>query len=674
MQSTMHRAAGRIHFYTLQSMFALLSILVGIISFGRFTISTSILFSCLLFIVCNLLFISYINTTNGIANLQALIPVLTKQAAVSLASGIFFAILFEALTVIGSLDGNLTDFQSWSKKRLLVYFVCGLFIAHFIVLKIMNKKGSDSLSTSFIKLKTMLAEPKVVAIAIFFLLLFAGIALLVNPLFALTLTHRQVIVLALFLLMASFLTCFLHKIAPYRTERFFLLYALLIGTYLSFSLPPVTGISPDDQIHYDRSLTVSYVWNPQYTDVEHMLLSLPWIPDGTLQLDSVLAYASSMNDQYDSMINAGAITHVQGPTIHVPGGDTSPSIAYLGYLPSATGLWVSRLFGASLSLQIMIGRWFNLLFYSIVVFSAIKLLPRYKNIACLIGLLPTSLYVASNFSYDPWVTSLMALSIALVLNEAEAKDRPLTAKRLLLITLLFFLALAPKAIYFPMIGMLFLLPKSKFQNKREYASFLSFTILFALFMVLTFILPMLFSSQVQTGDIRGGADVNSVDQIKYVLTHPIEYLKTLIGFILSYLSPVASNEYTMHYAYLGNLHEALPFMSAIPFVLLVATAIREPLDVDGNVPTIAARLWILALAVSCVALVATSMYVAFTPVGSNSIAGCQARYILPVALPLFTGFANAPRKSTAESIHPYWIISLISVLCITTFIIGWQQL
>lgn len=674
MQSIMRRAANHIHFYTLQSMFALLSILVGIMSFGRFTVSTSILFSCLLFIICNLLFIGYINTANGISNHQILIPVLMKRAAALLAGGIFLAILFEALTIIGSLDGNLTDFQSWSKKRLFVFFVCGLFIANFIVIKIKNSEGSSSQSSSFTKLKAMCAEPKAVAIAIFYLLLFAGIALLVNPFFTLPLIHRQIIVLALFILAASFFTYFLLKNAPYRTELFFLLYALLIGTYLSFSLPPVTGISPDDQIHYDRSLTVSYIWNPQYTDVEHKLLSLPWIPDGTLQLDSVLAYASSMNDQYDSMINAGAITHVQGPTIHVPGGDTSPSISYLGYLPSAAGLWISRLFGASLSLQIMIGRWFNLLFYSIVVSSAIILLPRYKGIACLIGLLPTSLYVASNFSYDPWVTSLMALSIALVLNEAEAKDRPLTTKRLLLITLVFFLALAPKAIYFPMIGMLFLLPKTKFQNKREYASFLLFTILFALFMVLTFILPMLFSSQVQTGDIRGGADVNSVDQIKYVLTHPIEYLKTLSSFMLSYLSPVGSNEYTMHYAYLGNLHEALPFMSAIPFVLLVAIAIREPLDVDGNVPTIAARVWSVVLAVSCVALVATSMYVAFTPVGSNSIAGCQARYILPVALPLFTAFANSPRKSTTESIHLYWIISLISVMCITAFIIGWQLL
>lgn len=674
MQSIMRRTANHIHFYTLQSTFALLSILVGIMSFGRFTVSTSILFSCLLFIICNLLFIGYINTANGISNHQVLISVLMKRAATLLAGGIFFAILFEALTIIGSLDGNLTDFQSWSKKRLFVFFVCGLFIANFIVIKNKNREGSSSQSSSFTKLKAMCAEPKGVAIAIFYLLLFAGIALLVNPFFTFPLIHRQIIVLVLFILAASFFTCFLLKNAPYRTELFFLLYALLIGTYLSFSLPPVTGISPDDQIHYDRSLTVSYIWNPQYTDVEYKLLSLPWIPDGTLQLDSVLAYASNMNDQYDSMINAGAITHVQGPTIHVPGGDTSPSIAYLGYLPSAAGLWISRLLGASLSLQIMIGRWFNLLFYSIVVSSAIKLLPRYKGIACLIGLLPTSLYVASNFSYDPWVTSLMALSIALVLNEAEAKDRPLTTKRLLLITLVFFLALAPKAIYFPMIGMLFLLPKTKFHNKREYASFLVFTILFALFMVLTFILPMLFSSQVQTGDIRGGADVNSVNQIKYVLTHPIEYLKTLSSFMLSYLSPVGSNEYTMHYAYLGNLHEALPFMSAIPFVLLVAIAIREPLDVDGNVPTIAARVWIVVLAVSCVALVATSMYVAFTPVGSNSIAGCHARYILPVALPLFTAFANSPRKNTIESIHLYWIISLISVMCITAFIIGWQLL
>lgn len=136
----MRRTANHIHFYTLQSTFALLSILVGIMSFGRFTVSTSILFSCLLFIICNLLFIGYINTANGISNHQVLIPVLMKRAATLLAGGIFFAILFEALTIIGSLDGNLTDFQSWSKKRLFVFFVCGLFIANFIVIKNKNRE------------------------------------------------------------------------------------------------------------------------------------------------------------------------------------------------------------------------------------------------------------------------------------------------------------------------------------------------------------------------------------------------------------------------------------------------------------------------------------------------------------------------------------------------------
>ena len=48
--------------------------------------------------------------------------------------------------------------------------------------------------------------------------------------------------------------------------------------------------------------------------------------------------------------------------------------------------------------------------------------------------------------------------------------------------------------------------------------------------MMTFLLPMLIGSS-GTGDTRGGEDVNSIEQIKYILSNPGEYTGALLNFL-----------------------------------------------------------------------------------------------------------------------------------------------
>ncbi len=659
-------------FYVTQGVFALMSICAGIVSFARYSISTSILLASVVFIACNLFRLSFLGFASGDSDDSSGSFRIAKPVVASILGGIVIALTLEALTVVGSLDGNLFDFNCWSKKRLVVFFFLGLYIASQLVAWIHSDDRFIVPVNLIGKVRSALGTPLVMAGIVFCVVLLSGVVLLVNPLAGFPLLLRQIMVLVLFIFVGICLNLFLMRGNRKKNELVFLVDALLIGTFLSFALPPLTAISPDDQIHFDRSLTVSYLWSPQYTEAERSMFAVPWVADGELQYDSVRDFVDSMDVIHESFTDSGSIVHVSGPTISVAGNDTSPSISYVGYLPAALGLWLSRLFGFTFSLQVMFGRWVNLVFYVLVIYAAIRILPRYKGLACLIGLLPTSLYIAANYSYDPWVISLMMLALALVFEEIEAGNRRLTSKKLLLIALVFFLALAPKAIYFPMVGIMLLLPKTKFDDDRNHKAFFVSTCLFALFLVATFILPMLFTPEVQAGDIRGGSDVNSVEQIKHILSHPISYLKTLGGFMLGYLSPVGSNDYTMHYAYMGDLYDVLPWMSTVPFIVLVIAAVREPLTVGGSSPSLFSRIWVVILSLGCVVLVATSMYVAFTPVGSDSIAGCQARYILPVALPLFTAFCSSVQRRSHGLSYEYWIMPAISVMCIAALVVGWQ--
>ena len=70
------------------------------------------------------------------------------------------------------------------------------------------------------------------------------------------------------------------------------------------------------------------------------------------------------------------------------------------------------------------------------------------------------------------------------------------------------------------------MPVNKFKDKKQRKIYYAIIIGTAIFLMMTFLLPMLINSP-GTGDSRGGSDVNSTEQIKYILSNPLEYSDTL---------------------------------------------------------------------------------------------------------------------------------------------------
>ena len=145
------------------------------------------------------------------------------------------------------------------------------------------------------------------------------------------------------------------------------------------------------------------------------------------------------------------------------------------------------------------------------------------------------------------------------------------------------------------------------------------------------------------------------------------YCGILLRFLLNYLAPISSDGYIVNYAYLGTLDDALTWLSTIPFLVLTVVAVLDK-DGDGNEMVRfckAETFWILLISFVSIALVATSLYVSFTPVGLETINGCQSRYIIPIVLPaLLTINCSFIQKSAM--IVPAFCLStmaIFSVLC-----------
>lgn len=132
-------------------------------------------------------------------------------------------------------------------------------------------------------------------------------------------------------------------------------------------------------------------------------------------------------------------------------------------------------------------------------------------------------------------------------------------------------------------------------------------------------------------DTRGGEDIDAFGQISYIFSHPWEYTKTLLGFLADYVSPKSAVHYFSYLHYFTELEPTV--FSSLMVAALAVVAFTDKGELDNRVkmlPRIAC--FVLSFGVLC--LVATSMYVAFTAVGSDTIKGCQYRYIAPVMFPV----------------------------------------
>ena len=146
--------------------------------------------------------------------------------------------------------------------------------------------------------------------------------------------------------------------------------------------------------------------------------------------------------------------------------------------------------------------------------------------------------------------------------------------------------------------------------------------------------------------------------------------------------------YSLSFSYMGvSLPAVLQWSSALPFtVLIVGSLIDSPKTKTFGL-SLCGRFWGFTIVASSIALVCTALYVSFTSVGSNTIAGCQARYLtplLPYAALLAPSFSisgmqisNSGKSIKEESTTRITMLLLTSIVVLFTaacsyyFIVLW---
>lgn len=602
-------------------------------------------------------------------------PVLAKAIVLSIA----FAIFLEGCTVFGDPSASALNIGDWSRRRIGAFFLIAYTAA--LVFLLTKKSHSTSLRKRLLSQSLKKIVLYIAVLCADLLVFWLAAILTANSIglsYPTTCFFFLVVAVSLFSLFA------MRKSISIHPERLFLVAALGFGSCVAFCVPAATGMSWDDQIHYGNSLELSYMYGTKYSEADVTLLD-PTLPandwperENVMGAGKGVPWSQEKVDEYSDQLNA---TYTRSDISQTYPSNTTPSLlsvatfSTLGYIPSAIGLWLGRLLHLPFAMIFILGRFANLLLYSLVSYAAIKIIPSKKILLCAVALVPTNLFLAASYSYDPWMTALLYLAVALAMREFCRSDQLLSVSSLIIILVVFFVALGPKAVCFPLIGILFMMPRSKFRTSLHRKLYYGLVVVFGLLVVASFAIPLLASGATSVSDPRGGLGVDSAMQVRYILENPLEFASTFTSFIFGdYLSLASSSEYTLNFAYLGNLAARFSFMTAIPLAILFFVALSDSDSCSLQLARISHSVWMGILFILSVAFIVLSLYISFTPVGLNTVNGCQPRYLLPLLFPFLALCLNFKLQNMiSRKIYNSAVLVIASVpmvLCCWYLLIG----
>ncbi len=407
----------------------------------------------------------------------------------------------------------------------------------------------------------------------------------------------------------------------------FLVIAIIFGVMLSFCLPTFLYNSWDEAYHFDRCVDLKMMFFPTaktLADTHHNL------GDGDVYLKNIDG----------AILDISLLDMAESPNPN----KTVSLYKSLAYFPASIVMFISDLLAFNIFTMLVLAKIVNVLTYAFVIYSGIKRLKSGKLIFSSICLLPTAIFIASAFSYDYFITAFVAYAYAYFISELQQPDKHFTLKDGVLMLGAMLLACGPKAIYFALIVPMLFIGSHKFETKKAHKIYKIACIVVMAIAILSFIVPFITNTDASS-DLRGGSDVNALEQVKFILKNPFEYFGILIKFIGNYVSLQFSAENSAFYAYIG-LPQSI--FGTVSIFLIAFCTFLDKGECDLFPKRKRLKGLTLFIVFAQIALVATALYVSFTPVAHTTVNGCQWRYIIPILIPFSYCIGSSKIKHTID--------------------------
>lgn len=493
--------------------------------------------------------------------------------------------------------------------------------------------------------------------------------------------------------------------AAQRPECMAVLLMGIIGIMYVMIIPAEAEMSWDESIHYWNSVAMSHPLSGYANKAEEWLYWHSGIGYGLP--NSIDALRISQNRVQD-LYNTGQIVAANT--------DVFTKINAIAYVPAAIGLAVGRMLHLPYMLTFHLGAAMNMLLYIILVYFSMKKIKSGKMILLTVAGLTTSMFLAAVYSQDSWITGFTMLGMTTFIGIMQ-EQTCISVKDMFIMLGSFSLAFLPKTIYCPLFLLFLMIPEKYFPSQKCMKNFrvttLALCMTFLLEMVLSFklFLPILLFSWILinicyiifskmsrkqkvilaiilgvlilfigiivvyfvlpgllgTGDLRGGTGVNSAEQVKFILNNPWKFAKILMKYLFTnYL--YFGGAFKVIFGTFGYIGESS--FQIISFVLLLIVAFTDKNLEDRWEHYNKVKIAMIFIVMLIIVLIATALYISFTPVALETINGCQPRYLIPLMFGFFSMLGTNKLKNILSlKIYNSVVMTLIAALLLAN---AWQ--
>ena len=335
---------------------------------------------------------------------------------------------------------------------------------------------------------------------------------------------------------------------------------------------------------------------------------------------------------------------------------------FYGYIAQAIGIFLAKILDLSVIWTLWLGRIFNLIFYSSIVYVSIRKIPKFKYELLFIACLPLAIFQAASMSVDGFIFAMAILNFSYFIRlyysekKFDSKDLVIFFISGLLIGLL-------KMPYIFILLLIFILPKNKFKSKN-------YCLILNLISLLLIAIAMVYSYKYASHELLNSGralimaqnNVSVSGQINYILNNKLNAFLILIKSVGGSIYTIFIHELKLYNEKYVNGYILFNLLILIIFSIVSLLSLSKFNKKE--------RFYLFFVFMVIYVSIFFIQFLSWTPVGSNVILGIQARYFIPILplIPLMIGKGYCKQIKDYNQVILMFITLILSSTLILTFI------
>lgn len=302
----------------------------------------------------------------------------------------------------------------------------------------------------------------------------------------------------------------------------------------------------------------------------------------------------------------------------------------ISYLPSALGYNIGKVVSnENLGVMFYLGRIFNVLFYSLCAYIAVKLARQWQYIIAFFAIQPMMIYASSSFNQDSFSYGLLLIIVSLFFRMIQNEDEKIDFKILLVYFLLCAVLAYTKLPYIALGGLPFFIPMKKYVNVNTYLS----VYLGIIFVIITSVIWFVYYSKIEGLPPRA-KNVDAIEQVNYILSNFKEFLSILFTNVYETINKYGQ---LATFAWDKKGSGTLALVNLISIGLIFGFPMK-------NIDKVSrwTKFGVVIITILISILIYLSMYLTWNDVGHPTILGVQGRYFVGIILllPIILNFSK----------------------------------